>query len=43
MPVLQRMYPSLQVIASNKQIRSMHTIIRNKDTSRNDFIFYADR
>jgi len=37
------MFPNLQIIASNKQIRSMHTIIRDESTSRNDFIFYADR
>jgi len=40
---LRRFYPNLEVIPSNFQIRGMHTIIRNKDTSKNDFVFYADR
>ena len=43
MPYLQRVFPNLQIVPSNKQIRGMHTIIRDKETSRNDFIFYADR
>merc|ERR1712054_595920 len=40
---IRRIYPLLSLIQSNFQIRGMHTIIRNKDTSINDFIFYADR
>ncbi|GAX82816.1 hypothetical protein CEUSTIGMA_g10242.t1 [Chlamydomonas eustigma] len=40
---MRRFYPNLEVIPSNFQTRGMHTIIRNKDTSKNDFVFYADR
>eukprot|EP01025_Chloroclados_australasicus_P035967 TRINITY_DN3659_c0_g1_i2.p1 TRINITY_DN3659_c0_g1~~TRINITY_DN3659_c0_g1_i2.p1 ORF type:complete len:478 (-),score=58.15 TRINITY_DN3659_c0_g1_i2:432-1865(-) len=40
---LIRIYQNLQVVPSNYQIRGMHTIIRNQDTNKNDFIFYADR
>ena len=35
--------PWLQVIPSNFQIRGMHTIIRDRETSTPDFVFYADR
>lgn len=42
-PDLRRIYTNLEVIPSNFQIRGMHTIIRDKDTSAVDFIFYADR
>eukprot|EP00877_Chromochloris_zofingiensis_P004396 jgi/Chrzof1/13958/Cz08g19120.t1 len=40
---LRRIYPNLEVIPSNYQIRGMHTIIRDKNTNKNDFVFYADR
>eukprot|EP01104_Vermistella_antarctica_P007583 TRINITY_DN185_c0_g2_i2.p1 TRINITY_DN185_c0_g2~~TRINITY_DN185_c0_g2_i2.p1 ORF type:complete len:164 (+),score=32.57 TRINITY_DN185_c0_g2_i2:40-531(+) len=36
-------YSNLHMIKSNEQIRGLHTIIRDKDTSREDFIFYSDR
>lgn len=42
-PELRRIYPNLQVIPSNFQIQGMHTIIRDRNTSKNDFVFYADR
>lgn len=42
-PDLLRIYPNLEVIPSNFQIRGMHTIIRDKNTSTVDFVFYADR
>lgn len=32
-----------QVIPSNFQIQGMHTIIRDRNTSKEDFVFYADR
>ena len=32
-----------EVIPSNFQTRGMHTIIRNRDTTTNDFVFYSDR
>ena len=42
-PDLLRIYPNLEVIPSNFQIRGMHTIIRDKNTTTADFVFYADR
>ncbi|CAG9462345.1 unnamed protein product [Pedinophyceae sp. YPF-701] len=40
---LKRVHHNLQVIRSNFQIRGMHTIIRDRTTSRSDFVFYSDR
>lgn len=40
---LRRVFPQLEVIPSNFQIRGLHTILRNKNTSKADFTFYADR
>ncbi|KAI8470578.1 MAG: uracil phosphoribosyltransferase-domain-containing protein [Monoraphidium minutum] len=40
---LLRIYPNLEVIPSNYQIRGMHTIIRDRNTTMYDFTFYADR
>ncbi|GAX74417.1 hypothetical protein CEUSTIGMA_g1865.t1 [Chlamydomonas eustigma] len=40
---LIRIYPKLQVIPSNFQTRGMHTILRDRDTSKNDFVFYGNR
>jgi len=42
-PDLRRVYPNLELIPSNFQVRGMHTIIRDRDTPANDFVFYADR
>ena len=42
-PELRRIYVNLEVIPSNYQIRGMHTIIRDRSTSKADFVFYADR
>eukprot|EP00884_Botryococcus_braunii_P007943 jgi/Botrbrau1/1714/Bobra.116_2s0056.1 len=42
-PDLRRIYPNLEVIPSNFQIRGMHTIIRDRNTQTADFVFYADR
>jgi len=36
-------HPRLHLIKPTNQIKGLHTIIRNKETSRADFIFYADR
>lgn len=36
-------YPRLNVLEMTSQLRSLMTIIRDKTTKRNDFIFYADR
>uniref|UniRef100_A0A8C3NBN5 Uridine-cytidine kinase n=1 Tax=Geospiza parvula TaxID=87175 RepID=A0A8C3NBN5_GEOPR len=34
---------TLSVLESTPQVRGMHTIIRNKDTTRDEFIFYSKR
>uniref|UniRef100_A0A6Q2YI77 Uridine-cytidine kinase n=1 Tax=Esox lucius TaxID=8010 RepID=A0A6Q2YI77_ESOLU len=34
---------TLSVMESTPQVRGMHTIIRNKDTNRDEFIFYSKR
>jgi uridine kinase len=33
----------VQVIPSNFQIRGMHTIVRDRETSTADYVFYSDR
>ena len=43
LPDLRRVYPNLELIPSNFQVRGMHTIIRDRSTPSNDFVFYADR
>ena len=40
---LRRIYTNLEIIPTNFQIRGMHTIIRDAQTSKADFVFYADR
>lgn len=40
---MRRIYPNLEVIPSNFQIQGMHTIMRDRNTSKEDFVFYADR
>ncbi|XP_023228723.1 uracil phosphoribosyltransferase homolog isoform X2 [Centruroides sculpturatus] len=35
--------PNFKVIPINDQIRELQTVIRDKNTSRSDFVFYADR
>ncbi|CAA6661549.1 unnamed protein product [Spirodela intermedia] len=40
---LCKIYPNFSVIHSTFQIRGMHTLIRDTDTTTHDFIFYADR
>jgi len=36
-------YPNLVVMDKNNQVVSLHTMIRNRDCPRNDFIFYSNR
>ncbi|CAI5972234.1 unnamed protein product, partial [Closterium sp. NIES-64] len=36
-------YLNVFVIESPSSIRGMHTLIRNRDTRKHDFVFYADR
>ncbi|KAK6590198.1 uridine kinase uracil phosphoribosyltransferase [Cryptosporidium xiaoi] len=40
---LRKIYSNFHLIPSNCQIRQMHSIIRNKNTSGIDFVFWADR
>ncbi|GLT33101.1 hypothetical protein SLA2020_077150 [Shorea laevis] len=40
---LCKIYPNLTAIQSTFQIRGMHTLIRDRETSKHDFIFYSDR
>ncbi|KAK1311113.1 Uridine kinase-like protein 4 [Acorus calamus] len=40
---LCKIYSNLYVIQSTFQIRGMHTLIRDANTTKHDFIFYADR
>ncbi|CAI7818725.1 unnamed protein product [Closterium sp. NIES-53] len=40
---LRKIYSNVFVIESTFQIRGMHTLIRNRDTRKHDFVFYADR
>ena len=42
-PDLRRIYHNLEVIPSNFQIRGMHTILRDQNTNKTDFVFIADR
>lgn len=36
-------YPNLSLVPQTHQISILHTHIRNKDTCRHDFVYYADR
>mmetsp|Transcript_124091 Transcript_124091/g.396807 ORF Transcript_124091/g.396807 Transcript_124091/m.396807 type:complete len:465 (-) Transcript_124091:455-1849(-) len=40
---LGRIFQSLNVLPSTMQTRGMHTVIRDVNTCREDFVFYADR
>ncbi|KAJ1614910.1 uridine kinase like P-loop NTpase [Cryptosporidium canis] len=40
---LRKIYSNLHLIPSNCQIRHMHSMIRNKNTSAVDFVFWSDR
>ncbi|KAE8694406.1 Uridine kinase-like protein 1 [Hibiscus syriacus] len=40
---LCKIYPNMFVIQSTFQIRGMHTLIRDRDISKHDFVFYSDR
>lgn len=42
-PELRRFFRNLEVIPSSFQIRAMHTVLRNHLTSKNEFVFVADR
>lgn len=34
---------NVNVLQSTAELKALHTIIRSKETSRSDFIFYSDR
>ncbi|KAL9230050.1 hypothetical protein vseg_005443 [Gypsophila vaccaria] len=40
---LCKIYPNLYVIQTTFQIRGMHTLVRDAQTTKHDFVFYADR
>nr|PNR30795.1 hypothetical protein PHYPA_027111 [Physcomitrium patens] len=40
---LRKIYPNVVVVQSTFQIRGMHTLIRDRETTKHDFVFYADR
>uniref|UniRef100_A0A803MZD1 uridine/cytidine kinase n=1 Tax=Chenopodium quinoa TaxID=63459 RepID=A0A803MZD1_CHEQI len=40
---LCKIYPNVYVIQSTFQIRGMHTLIRDQEISKHDFVFYSDR
>jgi len=40
---LRRLYPQLEVVPSNFQLRGLHTILRDRETEAGDFAFFADR
>jgi len=40
---LRRIYPNLYLINTSFQTKALHTIIRDKNTSKQDFVFYSDR
>ncbi|KAK9090138.1 hypothetical protein Sjap_023315 [Stephania japonica] len=40
---LCKIYPNVNVIQSTFQIRGMHTLIRDSEISKHDFVFYSDR
>ncbi|XP_041953897.1 uridine-cytidine kinase-like 1a isoform X1 [Alosa sapidissima] len=42
-PQTQPLPQTLSVLESTPQVRGLHTIIRNKETSRDEFIFYSKR
>ena len=40
---LLKKYPNLSVIEQTPQVKAIHTIIRNKETSKQHFLFYSNR
>ena len=39
----QSLLNSLHILPSTPQVKGLHTFIRNKDTPRDEFIFYSRR
>lgn len=42
-PVSKELPKNVTVLPPKNQVRGIHTILRNKKTSRDEFVFYADR
>jgi uridine kinase len=42
-PPLETLPSTVYIMKSNRQIESIQTIIRDRDTPRDDFVFFADR
>lgn len=42
-PDLSKLYTNLYLTPPSAQCRALHTLIRDRNTSREDFIFYSDR
>eukprot|EP00871_Galdieria_phlegrea_P005100 jgi/Galph1/5591/GphlegSOOS_G4228.1 len=42
-PDLRRLYPNLVIMGDNPQIQGLHSVFRDRESSREDFIFHADR
>lgn len=42
-PINKEIPENVNVLPSKNQIKGIHTILRNKKTDRDEFIFYADR
>lgn len=40
---LRRLFPQLEVIPSNFQMRGLHTILRDRETDAGEFAFFANR
>lgn len=41
--VLTAFGPNFRILAATDPIRALQTVIRDRETSRSDFVFYADR
>lgn len=41
--MLRQKYPNLHALRENHQVKCLQTLIRDRKTHREDFIFYADR
>lgn len=41
--ILKAFGPNFKIIHATDPIRALQTVIRDRDTSRSDFVFYADR
>lgn len=42
-PVNKELPNNVHVLPASNQVRGIHTILRNKKTDRDEFVFYADR